>query len=96
MHIRIARENIHLNKNMAARPQAKKSRPSFACKLCDLTFDYTSKYKRHLDSVSHKRFASIFEESDQNDPMPMVTGVTEDGLDVLMFHKRIPGWLFIS
>lgn len=32
---------------------------SFACDLCDMVFDFQSKYKRHLDSASHKRFSSV-------------------------------------
>ena len=27
-----------------------------SCDLCGVTFDYPSKYKRHLESESHKRF----------------------------------------
>lgn len=27
------------------------------CDLCDLNFEYPCKYKRHLESASHKRFS---------------------------------------
>lgn len=46
----------------------------FACVLCDMEFDYQSRYQRHLDSASHKRFSSIqFPGSDQDEPMDMMT-----------------------
>jgi hypothetical protein len=33
-------------------------RKALSCDLCDLTFPYPSKYKRHLESESHRRFSA--------------------------------------
>lgn len=32
-------------------------RKALTCDLCDLSFTYPSKYRRHLDSETHKRFS---------------------------------------
>ena len=42
------------------------------CDICDVKFHYKSKYKRHLQTVSHKRRASIlsinYDEPDVSSP----------------------------
>ena len=44
----------------------------FECVHCDLTFPFESKYCRHLDSDSHKRFVSSLE-------VPLSTSEKKDG-----------------
>ena len=35
----------------------RKSESPFDCEVCEMGFDYQSKYARHLESGSHKMFA---------------------------------------
>lgn len=37
----------------------KRKAPDYFCSICDRLFNYQSKYLRHMDTVGHKRFASI-------------------------------------
>ncbi len=32
---------------------------SFYCELCDVHFDFNSKYQRHLNSIGHRRYCSV-------------------------------------
>ncbi len=32
---------------------------AFSCDLCELEFDYLSKYQRHLNSAGHRRYSSV-------------------------------------
>lgn len=36
---------------------AKRKPSRWSCDLCGIAFDYPSKYRRHIESSSHKRFA---------------------------------------
>lgn len=42
------------------------------CDLCDLNFEYPCKYKRHLESASHKRFSKSLTVKDVEPPMAML------------------------
>ena len=46
----------------------------FVCDLCDLEFNFQSKYQRHLNSAGHKRYSSVQSPPlEQEEPMAMVT-----------------------
>ncbi len=42
---------------------------AFSCDLCDLEFDYQSKYLRHLNSAGHRRYSSV--PLEQEEPVAM-------------------------
>lgn len=77
---------------MAARRKRK-----FPCDLCDMEFDYESKYQRHLESA---RFASIQAPiSDPDHPSPAMTDADDQdpqNYQVATFQSPYPPSLTAS
>ena len=55
---------------------------TFTCDLCELEFDYQSKYRRHLNSAGHRRYSSVqLPPVEEERPVAMLTEQDEDGGD---------------
>jgi hypothetical protein len=63
-------------------PEKKRSRAAFYCDACEVGFDYKSKYVRHVNSGSHKRYSSIRELGVDSSAEAIVEGPNEDSNQV--------------